>query len=86
MRGMATVDDYTRSMGWDMMEMGMKWNMMMRMKNHVHSVCTILHVHKVRGGGCVCLMGDIPVVFYSSITKIQIKMIKLDPCKAQDPI
>ena len=35
------VDDHTRLMGWDMMEMGMKWNMMMRMKNHVH---------KVRGG------------------------------------
>ena len=45
MRGMVTVDDYTRSMGWDMMEMGMKWNMMMRMK---------IHVHKVRGGG-MCL-------------------------------
>ena len=24
------------------------------------------------GGGCVCLMGDIPVVFYSSITRMQI--------------
>ena len=24
------------------------------------------------GRGCVCLMGDIPVVFYSSITKMQI--------------
>ena len=70
---MATVDDYTCSMGWDMMEMGMKWNMMMRMKNHVYSVCTILHVHKVRGGGCVCLMGDIPVVSFTlSITKMQI--------------
>ena len=43
------VDDHTHLMGQDMMEMGMKWNMM-RMKNHVHSVCTILHVHKVRGG------------------------------------
>ena len=38
------------------------------------------------GGGCVCLMGEIPVVFYSSITRMQIKMIKLDPCKAWDPI
>ena len=38
------------------------------------------------GEGCVCLMGDIPVVFYSSITRMQIKMIKLDPCKARDPI
>ena len=88
---MATVDDHTCSMGQDMMEMGMKWNMMMewnmmmRMRNHVHSVCTILHMHKVRGG-CVGLMGDIPVVFYSSITKMKIKMIKLDPCKAWDPI
>ena len=50
------------------------------------TLCTILHVHKVRGEGCVCLMGDIPVVFYSSITRMQIKMIKLDPCKAWDPI
>ena len=38
------------------------------------------------GGGCFCVMGDIPVVFYSSITKMQIKMIKLDPCEAWDPI
>ena len=40
---MAMVDDHTHSMG-------MKWNMMLRMKNHVHSVCTILHEHKVREG------------------------------------
>ena len=80
------VDDHMCSMGWGMMEMGMKWNLMMRMKIHVHSVCTILHVHKVRGGRCVCLMGDIPVVFYSRITRMQIKMIKLDPCEARDPI
>ena len=32
----------------DMTEVGMKWNMMMRMKNHAHSICTILHAHKVR--------------------------------------
>ena len=38
------------------------------------------------GRGCFCVMGDIPVVFYSSITKMQIKMIKLDPCEAWDPI
>ena len=37
------VDDHMCLMGWDMMEMGMKWNLMMRMKIHVHSVCTILH-------------------------------------------
>ena len=58
------VDDHTHLMGQDMMEMGMKWNMM-RMKNHVHSVCTILHVHKVKGEGCVCLMGDIPGVSFT---------------------
>ena len=34
------------------------------------------------GEGCVCLMGDIPVVFYSSITRMQIKMIKLDPVQS----
>ena len=38
MGGVVMVDDHTRLMGWDMMEMGMKWNMMMRMKNHVYSV------------------------------------------------
>ena len=68
---MVTVGDHTRLMGQDMMEMGMKWNKMTRMKNHAHSVCMILHEHKVRGG-CVCLMGDIPAVFYYSITKMQI--------------
>ena len=44
------VDDHMCLMGWDMTEMGTKWNMMMRMKNHAHCVCTILHVHKVRVG------------------------------------
>ena len=44
-----TVDDHTCSMGWDMTEMGMKWNIMTRMKNHAHCICTILHVHKVGG-------------------------------------
>ena len=38
------------------------------------------------GGGCVCYRRRTSGVFYSSITKIQIKMIKLDPCEAQDPI
>ena len=57
-------DDHMCLMGWDMMEMGMKWNIMMRMKNHAHCVCTILHMHKV-GRGCVCLMGDVPVVAFT---------------------
>ena len=69
----ATVDDHMHSMGWDMMEMGMKWNTMTRMKNHAHCVCTILHVHKVRGGMCLfngrCTSG----VFYSSITKCRLR-------------
>ena len=43
-------DDHTHLMGQNMMEMGMKWNMMMRMKNHTHSICMILHMHKVREG------------------------------------
>ena len=38
------------------------------------------------GGGCVCYRRRTSGVFYSSITKMQIKMIKLDPCKAWDPI
>ena len=71
-RGVVMADDHIRLMGWDMMEMGMKQNMMMRMKNHAHSICTILHAHKVRGGTCLfngrCTSG----VFYSSITKMQI--------------
>ena len=72
----ATADDHMHLTG-----------QMTRTKNHTHSVCTILHMHKVRGGGCVCLMGDIPVVSFTlSITKMQIKMIKLDPCEARDPI
>ena len=45
-----TADDHTHSIGQDTMEMGMKWNMMMRTKNHAHSICTILHMHEVRGG------------------------------------
>ena len=68
---MATVDDHMCSMGWGMMEMGMKWNLMMRMKIHVQC----LHnptCAQGEGGGCVCLMGDIPVVFYTSITRMQI--------------
>ena len=48
-RGVVMADDHMCLMGWDMMEMGMKWNMMTRMKNHTHSICTILHTHKVRG-------------------------------------
>ena len=46
----AMVDNHMCLTGQDMTEMGIKWNMMMRMKNHAHSVCTILHVHEVRGG------------------------------------
>ena len=46
----AMVDDHTHLTGQDMMEMGTKQNMMMRMKNHAHSICMILHMHKVRGG------------------------------------
>ena len=46
----ATVDNHTYLAGQDMMEMGMKRNMMMRTKNHAHSICMILHMHKVRGG------------------------------------
>ena len=72
--------------GQDMTEMGMKQNMMMRTKNHAHSVCTILHMHKVRGGVCLFNGRHTSDVFYSSIIKMQIKMIKLDPCKAWDPI
>ena len=49
-RGVVTVDDHMCLMGWDMMEMGMKQSTMTRTKNHTHSICTILHVHKVRGG------------------------------------
>ena len=44
------VDDHTRLMGQDMTEMGIKWNMMTRTKNYAHSICMILHMHKVRGG------------------------------------
>ena len=58
-----TVDDHMHLTGEDMMEMGMKCNMIMRMKNHTHSICMILHAHKVRG--CVCLMGDIPAVSFT---------------------
>ena len=61
----ATVDDHMHLTGQGMMEMGMKQNMMMRMKNHADSICMILHMHKVRGGGHVCLMGDIPVVSFT---------------------
>ena len=66
----ATADDHMRSTGWDTMEMRMKWNTMMRMKwntmmrmkNHAHCVCTILHMHKVRGGG-----NDIPAVSFTPV-------------------
>ena len=60
-----TADNHMHLMGQDMMEMGMKQNMMMRTKNHTHSICMILHMHKVRGVGHVCLMGDIPVVSFT---------------------
>ena len=50
MGGAAMVDDHMHLMGWDMTEMGTKRNTVTRMKNHAHSVCTILHMHKVRGG------------------------------------
>ena len=63
-------DDHTRLMGQDMMEMGMKWNMMMRMKNHAHSICMILHVHKVREGDMLFNGRHTSSVFYSSITKM----------------
>ena len=46
----AMADDHTCLMGQDMTEMGMKQNMMMRRKNHTHSICMILHTHEVRGG------------------------------------
>ena len=81
-----TADDHTHLTGQDMMEMGMKQNMMTRTKNHTHSVCTILHMHKVRGGTCVFNGRHTSGVFHSSITKMQIKMIQLDLCEAQDPI
>ena len=82
----ATVDNHMRLTGQDMMEMGTKWNMMMRTKNHADSICMILHMHKVRGGTCLFNGRRTSGVFYSSITKMQIKIIKLDPCKAWDPI
>ena len=85
-RVVVTVDDHTHLMGWDMTEMGMKWNTMTRTKNHTHSVCMILHEHKVMGGMCLFDGRCTSSVFYSSITKMQIKMIKLDPCEAWDPI
>ena len=44
----ATVDDHMCLMGQDMTEIGIKWNMM-RMKNHAHSICMILHAYEVRG-------------------------------------
>ena len=44
------VDNHTHLIGQDMMEMGIKWNTMMRTKNHTHSICMILHTHEVRGG------------------------------------
>ena len=58
----ATADDHMHLTG-----------QMMRTKNHAHSVCTILHMHKVRGGG-MCLFNGRHTsgVFYSSITKMQI--------------
>ena len=69
-------DNHTCLMGWDMMEMGMKWNTMMRMTNHAHCICTILHTHKVREGGMCLFNGRCTSgVFYSRITKMQIKMI-----------
>ena len=49
------VDDHMCLMGWDMMEMGMKWNLMMRMKIHVQCLHNPTHTSSV---------------FYSSITKI----------------
>ena len=75
----AMADDHTCLMGQDMTGMGTKRNMMMRMKNHAHSVCMILHTHEVRGGMCLFNERCTNSVFYSSITKMQIKMIKLDP-------
>ena len=63
-RGVVMVDDHICLMGWDMMEMKMKWNLMIRMKIYLHSVCTILHMHKVRGGH-VGLMGDILAVSFT---------------------
>ena len=38
------------------------------------------------GGTCLFNGRHTSGVFYSSITTMQIKMIKLDPCKAWDPI
>ena len=65
-RGAATVDDHMHSTGWDMMEMGMKQNMRMRMMNHAHSVCMILHVHE-GGSGC-CLRGGGVNIVYKDIS------------------
>ena len=65
-------DDHMHLMGWNMIEMGTKWNMMTRMKNHTHSIYMILHMHKVRGGMCLFNGRHISSVFYSSITKMQI--------------
>ena len=64
MRGIAMVDNHTHLTGQDMIEMGTKQNMMTRTKNHTHSICTILRMHKVRGG-CVCLMEDVPAVSFT---------------------
>ena len=49
------------------------------------------HLHDpthAQGEGGTCLFNGrcTSGVFYSSITKMQIKMIRLDPCKARDPI
>ena len=74
-RGVVMADDHMRLMGWDMMDMGMKWNMMTRMKNHAHSICTILHMHKVRGGMCLFKGRCTSSVFYSSITKMQVRVL-----------
>ena len=75
---MVTVDDHMCSMGWDMMEMGMKWDLMMGMKIHVHSVCTILHMHKVRGWTCWYNGRHTSSVFYSSITKCKLIRVLLE--------
>ena len=58
------VDDHMCLMGWDMTEMGTKWNMMTRMKNNAHCLHNPTHAQG-EGGGCVCLMGDVPVVSFT---------------------
>ena len=80
---MATVDDHMCLTGWEMMEMEMKQNTMIEDKEPrplcLHN-CTCA---QGEGGDTFSLMGDVLAVsFHSSITKMQSKMLKVDPMRS----